>query len=1322
MKKEKMRSGLISLLFICSIMLLVSCGGGGGSDDGPPPVGTVTVSSGASEMIADGITTVWIAATVRDPDGVLVDDETDVTFSTSAGTLSATSAETLDGVARVNLTSATNVGEARVTVTSEGATGTISITFIPGAPARVVVTATPATLTTDGASTSAIEATVYDANNNIVADGEVLTFSAQSGALSDFTAETSGGVASVTYTAPAFLPTSRNDTITIQTTGLATGFITISLRGPEIASITLSANPASLPANGTSQATISAAVTVAGGGDAPDGTLVDFSITTTGGGSCGGGSSTAQAQVAGGVAVVILTSAPATGTDTIRAESGGIREEISVAYQPGSITLTIIPNSLPATGVAEAQVTAELRNTAGTPAPDGATVRFELSDNSMGTIPASALVTGGLGEALVVFRGGIKGGTVTVTASWTATGGEVVGSADVTIQPPPADISVADGYPTPTSINVRGTGGQSTAQIVFDIKDPTGSLVADGYKILFTILQGPGGQEEVSPTWDTTENGQVSATLRSGFRSGPVSVKATYFNDTTVNTTTSEIAIMAGPPVGEGFGIGAQYLNISGLWRFGLEDVITINADDIWGNAVPDDTSISFKTYNTGGLFDPGSSPTSAGFANSTLFSTDNPTPQQGFVSTTGEAINGGATTHVTCLAVTPSPDNHIIYAGTDGGGVYKSTNSGATWANVSRSTSTQGQNWIYPYVNDIHVDPGDHDIIYAATGYQGQGNVYRSVDGGLNWNSNNVEEWNGLFSINAAVLTILCDASSNYVWIGTEGLGLFLATDGETFVAPAGIPAALGHGKIIRDIVKVSGGFANTTILYAATAEGVFRSGNGGASWIGCGTFTGDSINTLALYPATPDTPGGLLPGLASVIYAGTEDAGVWVTTNNGTNWTRYDGGMGKGLSASTPVAAVANTGNGVMGEPSVGSGTLSEYWTVVCTAAAANGGTFSVTGSVSGARADYDITTGTYVISNVLSFAISDGSIDFVTGDTITFSTLRDSGATIKDLLVDDRNNLLYAITYFLGLGEPHAVSNVYVHELNADGSMATGDWVEANNGLPQYSPPDDTTLFAQHTMAPDFQGTPSALYIGGEGINLYKASIGLGTTAPAWQASKSGLSNMIMARMPILFSGECAMSIDDNSTAIPGGNVLTGTDGDTSAGSPTFTSLTDAQFQTSGARAGDFLTINTGADMGIYLIINVLDETRVTLNQNMTANAGDDISFSVDTPAAQVTYIVYVQDVNGNPPIAGSKFKAEYKPPSGDTVVFYDITYPDTYTYTGTFRDPSDAGTDNPYVVYLPGASAGGEMTFTYTPACDDAAPGCSGSDLELKYGFQ
>lgn len=91
--------------------------------------------------------------------------------------------------------------------------------------------------------------------------------------------------------------------------------------------------------------------------------------------------------------------------------------------------------------------------------------------------------------------------------------------------------------------------------------------------------------------------------------------------------------------------------------------------------------------------------------------------------------------------------------------------------------------------------------------------------------------------------------------------------------------------------------------------------------------------------------------------------------------------------------VVGFTGTGNGVLTlggvYPSAGTypATVSETWTVTCTAAAANGGTFSVTGSVSGAQAA--ATVGVAYTNGKVGFTIADGSVDFTVGAEFTFTT---------------------------------------------------------------------------------------------------------------------------------------------------------------------------------------------------------------------------------------------------------------------------------------------------------------------------------------------
>jgi len=1469
------------------------------------PLGSIELTTSLDALPADGTSTTNLRATVTDANGNPAVGVS-IAFTTTAGAILTTPVVTdAFGIADTILRAADTAGTALVTATNTatGFSATLEITFGSGAPETVTVTPVPKNLTADGVSTSIVNFEVRDIDGNPVT-GATLVLSVDYGTLSSLSVVTENGKATVTYTAPSSQPTGGIANITATTTNGRIGTSTISLTGTLVASITLSAVPTTLPANGTSQAIIQALVTAVGGGNVPDGTEVAFEII----GGAGGTVNPATATTAAGKAFTFLTSGITPGTATIRATAGGRIAEINVVYTAGSVELLIIPNSLLGTGAATSVVTATVLDVNGVPQA-GVPVTLALSDLSMGSIiTANPANTGVNGKAVFTFQSKQKGGSVTVTAT---SGGGLTAAGTIDIQPPPAFIQVAAGYPNPTSINIKGTGGQSTSQIVFEVKDISGNPVADGYRVDLAILDGPNGGEAIEPTTALTSGGKISTILRSGSKSGPVSIKAVYYYNTNVSTVTAQIAISAGPPVGEEFGIFAQYLNISGLWKANLLDLITTNVGDIYGNAVPNGTAISFKTYNTGGFFTPNTANTLEGLATNTLHSGGSYTAPQGFMIATAEANNGGRTTHITSIAITPSPFNNIIYVGTDGGGVYKSSNSGASWINVSRSSELgkEAQNYIDPYVNSICVDPDNWNHVYAATGYLGRGNIYRSIDGGITWLSGDFEKWDGLLSTDNAILTLTCDATTDYIWAGTDGLGAIFSPDGETFhwgglvdsgptcagtgcgggadmtgvsegstepelsvttktetwtatytqvggavsnlnlVTPSGSnangtlsplsasstsveetwtlrylgnwtsPAAaasgatliissigsatvsetwtvwydtavskwhvvgsvsggqsdatsfipytlsnkltfyiagvgaagdsftfsttadswtvtgsvsglqatraktnqtytsnngrvsfrinpgsyfyrnpdrftfdttptgewvvkgsvsgtqtrraqtdlpyvsdnkqvyftivegatpyvigavwtfhatesgLGYGKIVRDIVKASGNGASA-VLYAATASGVYRSINGGILWTPTTRFTGDNITCLANHPVQPQ-----------VIYAGTEDAGVWYTTNGGTSWTQYNTGLGGGLSASAPVASLSNIGNGVMSNMAVVIDTKTENWTVRCTTAAANGGTFSITGTVSGNIGTYDAATNAFtpgtIPANYVGFVINAGTTDFAVNDAFTFQTTRDPGTKIKDLMVDSdaANRRLYAITYFDGTYEPHAVGNVYSVPIFAGGAPDGTSWVVANTGLPQYDPPDDTSLFPQHALAID-RTAPIKYYIGGEGINLSKATTGLVAGSPAWTDSKSGLTNLIMARMPVLFTGPCSMEIAD---------------------------------------------IEYDADTGVY------------------------------------TYTIYIEDVNGNPPIVGSKFSAELLDADGKLItVLRSVEYPDTYVYQGTWRDPTDPDTNDPFIIRVNPLPTQ-KVYFNFTPLCQDTAPGCSGSAQEITYSY-
>lgn len=104
---------------------------------------------------------------------------------------------------------------------------------------------------------------------------------------------------------------------------------------------------------------------------------------------------------------------------------------------------------------------------------------------------------------------------------------------------------------------------------------------------------------------------------------------------------------------------------------------------------------------------------------------------------------NGPFSAHVTSLAVAPS-DSNVVYIGTLGDGVYKSTDMAESWVKCSTENFPEWSDSLYNSpslpcwwfgenypVNDIAVDPFNSEHLWIGFGSKG---LYESINGGTNW------------------------------------------------------------------------------------------------------------------------------------------------------------------------------------------------------------------------------------------------------------------------------------------------------------------------------------------------------------------------------------------------------------------------------------------------------------------------------------------------------------------------------------------------------------------------------------------------------------
>jgi len=268
--------------------------------------------------------------------------------------------------------------------------------------------------------------------------------------------------------------------------------------------------------------------------------------------------------------------------------------------------------------------------------------------------------------------------------------------------------------------------------------------------------------------------------------------------------------------------------------------------------------------------------------------------------------INNGLTnTIVSSIAIDPT-NTQVIYAGTWGGGIFKSTSGGTNWV----ATNNGFANTYGNFIKCLVIDPKNTSSIYSIVL---PGFVYVSNDSGSHWS----ELWSdsdafdtaiaidpqntsivysgttyGLifkFTVNGAqfqtlgwaeagadsILSLSIDQNNeSIIYAGTSNLGAFKSTDGGQSFSP------INNGLTNISVHSLAIDPKNTQVIYAGTDNGVFKSTDGGSNWKSAG-LTNISVHSLAIDPKN-----------TQVIYAGT-DNGVFKSTDGGSNWIQINKGL---------------------------------------------------------------------------------------------------------------------------------------------------------------------------------------------------------------------------------------------------------------------------------------------------------------------------------------------------------------------------------------------------------------------------------------------
>lgn len=166
--------------------------------------------------------------------------------------------------------------------------------------------------------------------------------------------------------------------------------------------------------------------------------------------------------------------------------------------------------------------------------------------------------------------------------------------------------------------------------------------------------------------------------------------------------------------------------------------------------------------------------------------------------------LNGGVQVsgRVNIIAVDPTgPDasgNQTVFAASDGGGVWKSTNcctAATTWRNTTDQPDIAGI-----AIGDIYIDPNNANVVYAGTG-------------DLRY---------GSFSFGTSGLLKSVDKGETWTVLGSDVFTPFYPPS-----AGLGFPQYQAIGKVVTDP-------NNSSNVIVGTKTGIFVSNNAGVNWVG--------------------------------------------------------------------------------------------------------------------------------------------------------------------------------------------------------------------------------------------------------------------------------------------------------------------------------------------------------------------------------------------------------------------------------------------------------------------------------------------------------
>ena len=251
-----------------------------------------------------------------------------------------------------------------------------------------------------------------------------------------------------------------------------------------------------------------------------------------------------------------------------------------------------------------------------------------------------------------------------------------------------------------------------------------------------------------------------------------------------------------------------------------------------------------------------------------------------------GPAVTGGRITSI----IGVNADPRIIYVGTAGGGIWKTTNGGSQFKPIFDKHPQS--------IGDITLDQKNPDIVWCGTGESNMRNsvsigkgIYKSTDAGDNWVCMGLENTEHISKvlIDSRNSNVVYAAAPGHLWNDSPDRGLYKTTDGgKTWTKILFIDDKTGCADIAINP-------KNPDIIYASMWEfrrkpfafnsggkgsGLYKSIDGGKTWskIQNGLPEGDLGRiAIAISPVNSDN---------MVIICESKKTGLFISNNAGDTW----------------------------------------------------------------------------------------------------------------------------------------------------------------------------------------------------------------------------------------------------------------------------------------------------------------------------------------------------------------------------------------------------------------------------------------------------